>query len=429
MFKKTLAIILTLLILISLGACSLWDGDTTTESEVESEVVTTFDTTEVTAELLTTEAESSAVNTYVPLAVDITKGDIKGFINLDRSLTDDNKPYLTKDEILSFDKLARYVGTVPEHSYNYSEFTFFIESRDHTMFGYDGFLYYPVKIDANEVIDNTEDYPHDFYSPCYKYIGDGSDIPFGDDMMFTIQNATYNDYVDVLSGVAKLAGTNENDINIIHDLTFKKLEYSGVEDIPEILSVDNYDAVVENQDLKLYSQALYIPDSTNYPFYVKVDWLSEKHFSSQHNMYKEVFSGNDNISNRIVIRIYRGSSEPEPIKSSERYISDTYTCSSDYFSTLSTTPSICFNKNGDCVISVNYSGGICNMEGKYYIQGDKIYVKLSFDNTIFEDTGNEYTDLDYMSNKYVFSIVNDTEIVINRGCYAVKAGDGFVLTN
>lgn len=412
MLKKVIAVLFAVLALLALSACGLFKDDTT-----ESEVITSTDMAET---------ESLEDGT----AVDITEVDIKGFIDLDRSLTDDNKPYLTKDELLSFDKSARYVGTVPEHSYNYSVFTFFIENRDQSMFGHNGFLYYPVEIDANEVIENTEEYPHDFYSPCYKYIGDGSDIPFGDDMIFTIVNATYNDYVDVLEKVAELTGTNKSDIKIIHDPTFKKLEYSHIDDIPEVLSVEDYGAVVNNEYLKLCSQALYIPDSTDHPFYIKVDWLSEKKFLSAHNMYKEIFLGGDEVSNRIVIRVYRGSSKLEPTaKDTDYYIEGTYTCSNEYFSNLSTASSICFSKDGDCVISVNYSGGICNVEGKYYILDNKIYVKLNFDNTIFEDTGDEYKDVDYMSDEYVFTVVNDNEIKINRGCYAVNANDVFVLAD
>lgn len=195
------------------------------------------------------------------------------------------------------------------------------------------------------------------------------------------------------------------------------------------MSIEDNNAVVDNQSLDLSTQALYIPQSTEYPFYIKADFVSEEHFSSDHNMYKDIFPGGDSVCNRIVIRVYLGNTVPESeTEPSERYIQGTYTCSSEYFSegNSSSIPSVYFDEDGDCLMSVNYFEGGCNMEGRYRIENDLIYVKLDFSNTIFEDTGDEYTYTDFISDECVFYMASDSKLIIDRGFYAVNAGDEFI---
>lgn len=194
-----------LLLMLVLASCTLGEGDT---PETESEAVTTIDTTEE--------------ETVDPSTDDAVKEvDIMGFIGLDRQSDEDGKPYLTKDDILTFDEHSDYIGAVPEHSYNGTEFSMFIVSNDRLMLGHEGFLYYPARVDYTDVIENTEEYQHEYYSPCYKYTGDGSDIPFGSDMIFVIQNASFNDYADILGKIAELTGTDKSNIKIIHNYEYK----------------------------------------------------------------------------------------------------------------------------------------------------------------------------------------------------------------
>ncbi len=402
-----------LLLMLVLVSCESGEGDT---PETESEAVTTIDTTEE--------------ETVDPSTDDAVKEvDITDFIGLDRRLDEDGKPYLTKDDILTFDEHSDYIGAVPEHSYNGTEFSMFIGSDDRSMLGHEGFLYYPARVDYTDVIENTEEYQHEYYSPCYKYTGDGSDIPFGSDMIFVIQNASFNDYADVLGKIAELTDTDKSNIKIIHNYEYKQIEYVRLDDIPDILSIEDNNAVVDSQSLDLSTQALYIPQSTEYPFYIKADFVSEKHFSSDHNMYKDIFPGGDSGCNRIVIRVYLGNTVPESeTEPSERYIQGTYICSSEYFSdgNSSSIPSVYFDEDGDCLMSINYFEGGCNMEGRYRIENDLIYVKLDFSNTIFEDTGDEYTYTDFISDECVFYMASDSKLIIDRGFYAVNAGDEFI---
>lgn len=359
--------------------------------------------------------ESSSTDNYI--TAQNKEVDVAGFINLDRHIEDgDSSPYLTKDEILAFDKQAKYIGPVPEHSYSYTNFTMFITSEDRSMFGHNGFLYYPAKVDYSEVIENTEDYPHEFYSECYKYTGDGSDIPFGSDMVFAIQNATYNDYVDVMSKVAEFTHKDISDIKVISNHRYIKIA-----DVPGVLAIDDNDTVVKNELFYISSQALSVPDCADLPFEIKVDFLSEKRFSGKNRAYKEIFPSDGDVYNRIVIRIYQHSDRPEP-KSSEHYLTGKYVYKDGGYADNPSAPCLYLDSDGDCIMLVNYLEGGFDTEGKYYIQGDKLYAEFSFANTIFEDTDDEYREREYMSKSYVFTIIDD-RITIDRHCYVLNAGD------
>jgi hypothetical protein len=107
-----------------------------------------------------------------------------------------------------------------------------------------------------------------------------------------------------------------------------------------------------------------------------------------------------------------------------------YTCSNDmyynsefYITHPDAIPSITFYDDGSCKFIINYSEGICNVEGYYCIDEDYIYIGLELSNTIFLD---KETGEKYMDDQYVFTIVNSDTIVIDKDCYAVYAGDSFV---
>ena len=102
-------------------------------------------------------------------------------------------------------------------------------------------------------------------------------------------------------------------------------------------------------------------------------------------------------------------------------------CSNDYYNiewfenNPESIPSIEFFKDGRCILFVNYFEGTCDISGVYSIEGNKIKVELDFQGTIFEGTGTEYMD-----DQYVFTIISDNEITIDKGYYTVEAGDPFI---
>jgi hypothetical protein len=103
-----------------------------------------------------------------------------------------------------------------------------------------------------------------------------------------------------------------------------------------------------------------------------------------------------------------------------------YICSSEYFNDeyflmhKESIPSINFYENGKCEFTVNYFDGVYGVEGVYIVYGEQIQVNLDLQGTIFEGE-----DENYMDDQYVLSIIDDNKIVIDRGCYAVEAGDLF----
>lgn len=85
------------------------------------------------------------------------------------------------------------------------------------------------------------------------------------------------------------------------------------------------------------------------------------------------------------------------------------------------TPKMNFYEDGTCRMLVNYFEGVTYVEGEYSVASGKVFVKLNFTDTIFEDSGTKYMD-----DTYVFSIEDDDHITIDRNVYAVQSKDSFV---
>jgi hypothetical protein len=130
--------------------------------------------------------------------------DITGFDELNFRIDGgDGKPYVTKDEILEFDKNAVFIG--PDRSFTqyrdkYSSFE--IMSTNCTLWGKDCFVKYSGRIRGDSEYITEEE--NALYGIAYMYNGDGSDILFDPKMVITIPNITYNDFVYVLENVSEL---------------------------------------------------------------------------------------------------------------------------------------------------------------------------------------------------------------------------------
>ena len=402
MMKKTLSALLALLMLVSLGACSFSGNDAKKKEDNSTEVLDTVkeDVKEQTA--------NKEIN-------------ISEFIGLDWKFEGLEYPCLSRDEILAYDKDAQYIGAVPGYSRPGPGYSFYIKSEGKTMFGYDGILYYRGGFEPTGAEENIVEYEHEFYSNCYKYTGDGSDIKFGSDMEFTITDVTLNQLLDIIDKAAKLADIDATEMKILYEDEYKK-----VSDIAEILSVKDYDAILENANFELSTRPVTVMQTDTHIYDMKIYLFGEKHFESDNYNRMELYPDADTAQNRVFIRIYSREKTASEAVASEKYISGKYIWDDPGISGEGSTPCIYFADDGDCILFVDYSEGGSDIEGRYYIADGKIYVNLDFSNTIFEDTGDEYTDIDFMADKYVFTIVNDSEIVINRGCYAVMANDKFV---
>ena len=107
-----------------------------------------------------------------------------------------------------------------------------------------------------------------------------------------------------------------------------------------------------------------------------------------------------------------------------------YICSSEYhkadffIENPDKIPEITFNKGGDCNLRINYLGGIADVNCFYNLDANSIYVELDLFGTIFYGTDN--TGKPYMYDKYIFNIIDDNHIIIDKGFYTVGAGDSFI---
>ena len=109
-----------------------------------------------------------------------------------------------------------------------------------------------------------------------------------------------------------------------------------------------------------------------------------------------------------------------------------YVCDSDYhrddFNVQhpESVPFITFRDDGNCSLYVNYLNGCEYVHGTYSIENDRIQVELDFHGTYFEGKIDPATGGPWMDNHYVFQIIDDNQIIIDREFYTVNAGDTFV---
>lgn len=114
------------------------------------------------------------------------------------------------------------------------------------------------------------------------------------------------------------------------------------------------------------------------------------------------------------------------VPESENDMLGKYICSSFYYdeaytaSHMNTIPSILLLKDGICSIYVDHEGGR-KIRGSYRIEGDKIYVSELRFSLMQEDPLKAYMD-----EEYVFTIVDEDHLTIDKGFYNVQAGDTFV---
>lgn len=107
-----------------------------------------------------------------------------------------------------------------------------------------------------------------------------------------------------------------------------------------------------------------------------------------------------------------------------------YICSNDYWKddffikNPQKVPFILFESNNKCSILVNYLGGLENVKCSYSKEKDTVKVKVDLKGTPFDGTYNDGRP--YMEDEYIFNIIDDNNIVIDKGFYTVNAGDYFI---
>jgi hypothetical protein len=127
-----------------------------------------------------------------------------------------------------------------------------------------------------------------------------------------------------------------------------------------------------------------------------------------------------------------------------------YTCTNDYITNgdsftvnPDTIPSVTFNEDGSCEVVVNYLEGIATVYGTYSVDNKQVFVSLDLLDTTSEvysidENGKESVvieknlvvfqegDTKHMDDRYVFDVIDNNNIVIDRGFYIVGEGDSFI---
>ena len=105
-----------------------------------------------------------------------------------------------------------------------------------------------------------------------------------------------------------------------------------------------------------------------------------------------------------------------------------FICSNNYYNSqvVYNIPSITFNNGNSCVFVVNYLEGGADINGTYKREGNEITVELNFQGTIFENNLDEFTGEKYIEEQFIFTIVDEDKVAIDKNCYAVEAGDLFI---
>ncbi len=138
-------------------------------------------------------------------------------------------------------------------------------------------------------------------------------------------------------------------------------------------------------------------------------------------------SASSALSPASVLESKISESSEEIVKPLNYQVSGKYICNSDIYKAeffegySEAIPAVIFNEDGRCELIVNYMEGLCSVYGTYCVQENQVIVNVNLDGTIFEESGTKY-----MNDQYVFKIMSNNEIVIDRGYYAVKAGDKFI---
>jgi hypothetical protein len=169
---------------------------------------------------------------------------------------------------------------------------------------------------------------------------------------------------------------------------------------------------------------------------------------------------NDNLAaipDAISITSEPSVSDKEPDLSSFS-VYGKFVCASDYFNDgeyftrfPEDIPAITFQEDGSCELKVNYLQGMAIVFGIYSVEEKQVLVELDLNNTfsevyVIDNDGNIFVELrpnhivfiasgddpyhepgtKFMDDQYIFDIVANNHIIIDRGFYVVNAGDSFL---
>ncbi len=228
MQKTFLLTLLTMSLALTLGACTLGEDAPVVPAETEieeTELVETEPEAESTEETASGDIQESEDSELTPDSVNSV--DIMGFIALDWRIDGgDGKEYITKDELLDFDKSAVFkVNASSFGRYGAQSSSFEAQSINSTFGGYACFVDYNGRI--KEDSENIVAEENAMLGTWYSYIGDGSDVMFDPCMIVTVPNVTYNDFVSILNSLSEMLQLPDDELSPPESLSRLKDEYGA----------------------------------------------------------------------------------------------------------------------------------------------------------------------------------------------------------
>ena len=250
----------------------------------------------VSGELLWEETEEAIVED----ATAANEIDIYDFIDLEWKYSKNNdRLYLTKEDILNFDSTAYYYGPKSPYSHNGGIFSFYILSEERTLFGYEGQLQYYGSRTPESLGESVKAEHSEVYDTWYEYVGNGDDAPFFPHMSFEIPNITLTQFKDIMSRIADLT---ENDLN---DLVFvSSQQHANIDTLDELLSIDDPDSVVDDETLNVFvANGVAVPNHPGWTFDIR--WISQEQHLMPFYEYDPLDPWEFPIVNRLTVTLIK----------------------------------------------------------------------------------------------------------------------------
>lgn len=241
-------------------------------------------------------------NTVTPSEDSNTAFDIVEFINLDwKYSAENNSLFLTKNDILDFDKTAYYYGTKSIYAGESEHFYFDILSEDRTLFGNEGLLKYSGSISAETFSESIISESNEFYGTLYEYVGNGDEVPFSPYMSFTVPNVTLSQFLDIINEVSVFTG-QDTDSFLFVSYASEVRKTASISELNELLSIEDTEKVIDDPSLSvIVANGVTISDHPEWR--IGISLISQERHLAPHFAYDPLDPWEFPIINRLIITL------------------------------------------------------------------------------------------------------------------------------
>ncbi len=246
------------------------------------------------------------INTVTPSEDSNTAFDIVEFINLDwKYSAENNSLFLTKNDILDFDKTAYYYGPTSIYAGPREPIYFYILSEDRTLFGYEGLLEYSGSINTENFSESIISEPDEYYGTLYEYVGNGDEVPFSPNMYFTVPNVTLSQFLDIINEVSVFTG-QDTDSFLFVSYSYTGTKTASISELNELLSIEDTEKVIDDPSLSvIVANGVTISDHPEW--YIGIRLISQERHLLPHFAYDPLDPWEFPIINRLTITLSKKS--------------------------------------------------------------------------------------------------------------------------